>query len=369
MNHLPRLVLPLVVTAAALNSLAAQVTATNTVTGAGCIAAHASFYESFATSAALDLANSSITMIPSAGGYFVLAGTTAYVPPSPSATTLALGDDAETQVSLTAPMIYPGGSTSSLTVCSNGFVSVAAGNGIDYLPSVATFLGAQRTAFWNWHDYNPAAANGGRVKFEQIGAIAYITWDGVWDFNGTTAANANTFQFQFDTGTGMVHLVFQTMSALGNIRLVGYSPGGPSTDPGSVDLSAVLPFGFQTRSVDQPGLTATASTRPITGTAWNIAITNVPATAALGVDILGFTDPGINDLTVLGLPGCGLRAQLDILSPWPPLGASHSYALAIPANPALMNFHLYTTSAVFVPGVNAFGAITANGIDGKLGDI
>jgi hypothetical protein len=35
----------------------------------------------------------------------------------------------------------------------------------------------------------------------------------------------------------------------------------------------------------------------------------------------------------------------------------------------LVNFNLYTTSAVFqVPAVNAFGAITSNGINGKIGD-
>ncbi len=370
MNHFPRLVLAMASSAVSIASLAAQsVTATNTVLGAGCIASYASFYESFATSGAFDLANSSITMIPSAGGYFVLAGSSAYVPPSVTATTLALGDDTEAIVALTAPMPFPGGSTNSLAVCSNGYVSVATGNGTAWTPATPAFLGAAQTGWWNWHDYNPAIVAGGRVKFEQVGAIAYVTWDGVWDFQGTTAANANTFQFQFDTSTGFVHLVFQTMSALGNARLVGYSPGGPNANPGSTDLSVALPLSFTVRGADVLPLTVTALTRPVTGTAWNIDVTNVPAAGVLGVDIIGFTDPGLNDLAFLGLPGCGLRTSLDLLSPWTPIGATHSYSLGIPANPAIVNIHLFTTSAVFVAGVNAFGAITGNGLDGKIGDV
>jgi hypothetical protein len=43
--------------------------------------------------------------------------------------------------------------------------------------------------------------------------------------------------------------------------------------------------------------------------------------------------------------------------------------LPAPTPPAL-GLHFYATSAVFqVPPVNAFGAITANGIDGLLGDV
>ncbi len=370
MNHLSHLLLAMTGTAASMASLHAQsVTATNTTLGSGCGGAYASFYESFVTPGTFDLANASFTMIPSAGGYFVLSSTTAFLAPSAAATVLNLGDDSETTVALSAPMYYPGGSTTSLTVCANGFVSVAAGNGTSYAPVVANFLNGASTGWYNWHDYNPTLAAGGRVKFEQVGAIACVTWDGVWDFNGQSAANANTFQFQFDTATGNVHLVCLAMSGLGNERLVGYSPGGASLDPGSRDLSATLPMAFQTQAADVSPLTVTATTRPITGATWSIDVTGVPAGTTLGVDILGFSDPGFGDLTFLGLPGCGLRASLDLLSAWPPVGSAHAYALGIPPNPALVNFHLYTTAAVFVPGVNAFGALTANGLDGLVGDL
>src|SRR5262249_3549881 len=178
--------------------------------------------------------------------YSVAAGLATYQAPSGTATTLTLSDDSETTITLTSPFHYLGGTTSSLTVCSNGFVSVASGNGTQFQPSVATLLGAPQTAWWNWHDFNPAATGSGSVKFEEILGTACITWDGVWDFGGTSAANASIWQLQFDESNGNVSWVWSTMSPLGGITntgfLVGYSPGGASTDPGTRDLSATMPF-------------------------------------------------------------------------------------------------------------------------------
>jgi hypothetical protein len=343
--------------------------ATNTTLGQGCVRAFASFYENFATSAAFDLSNSGFTMLPAGNGYIVLQALTTYVTPSGAAAVLALTDDSETQVTLSSPFTYPGGSTGALTVCSNGYVSVAAGNGTGFTPSSATMLNAPQTGWWNWHDYNPAA--GGQVKFEQSGGIAYVTFEGVQDFGGSGPATANTFQFQFDTGTGAVHVLFQTMSAGGNGRLVGYSPGGNSSDPGSMDLSAALTGTFNVQAPDVLPLTLAGATRPVLNSSWNLNVTNVPAAGTIGVDIFGLSDPGVVDLGFLGAPGCGARASLDVLNAWIVTGATHGYSLSIPNNPALVNFHVFTQSAVFQPGVNTLlgGVITSNGIDGKIGDL
>lgn len=117
-------------------------------------------------------------------------------------------------------------------------------------------------------------------------------------------------------------------------------------------------------------LTLTASSRPITGTVWNLDVTNVPAAGTIGIDIFGLSDPNIPDLAPLGAPGCASRASLDALSAWVVAGATHSYLLLVPADPALLNFHVFTQAAVLQPGVNALlgGTITSNGIDGKIGD-
>jgi hypothetical protein len=350
---------------------AGTVVATNTTLGQGCIRAASSFYEFFASSASFDLSNSAITMVYTGSGYIVLPGITTYLPPSGTATTLALSDDSEVSVALSSAFPYPGGTTSSLQVCSNGFVSVAAGNGTGYTPDVATMLAAPQTAWWNWHDYNPTVAGSGQVKFEQIGGIAYITWDGVYDFGGTSAANANRFQFQFDTANGFVHLVFQTLSAQGNARLVGYSPGGPSIDPGNTDLSAVLPVGFSIGATDVLPLTLAGGSRPVIGNSWMLNVTNVPAAGTIGLDVFGLSDPNIPDLGFLGAPGCGTRASLDLLNAWIVAGATHNYSLLLPNIPALVNMHIYTQAIVLQPGVNTLlgGVITSNGIDGLLGDL
>ena len=93
-------------------------------------------------------------------------------------------------------------------------------------------------------------------------------------------------------------------------------------------------------------------------------------TGLIGVDIFGFVDPGVLDMGFLGMPTCQLRATLDVLNTWLVSGPTHNYGLAVPANPSLLNLHVFTQSAVFqVPQVNPFGAITSNGVDGKIGDV
>ena len=76
------------------------------------------------------------------------------------------------------------------------------------------------------------------------------------------------------------------------------------------------------------------------------------------------------DLGFLGAPGCGLRASTDVTNAWFVSGSTHAYSILLPANPALLNFNLYTTSAVFqAPAVNALGAVTGNGIRATIGNL
>ncbi|HEY3484245.1 MAG TPA: hypothetical protein VGK49_02620, partial [Ilumatobacteraceae bacterium] len=311
--------------------------ATNTTLGAGCInVADVSSYENFATSAAFDLGNTAITLLHTGTGYLALPGVTTYVPPSGAAQVLALFDDSEATVTLSQAMpVGASSSTTTLTVCSNGFISSGTGNGTSFTPTPATFLNGSR-AWWSlcWHDYNPSIAGSGQVKFEQIGNIAYVTWDGVWDFGGTSAANANTMQAQFDVTTGTVHYVYGTTSTLGNGRLVGFSSAGASADPGSMDISAALPATYQAAVFAVIPLALSATTRPVLGTSWNLTTGNVPASGIFGVDIFGVADPGILDLFFLGMPGCQLRTSLDVIAgPWAVGGASHNYGFAVPAAP------------------------------------
>ncbi|MEO6593491.1 MAG: hypothetical protein ABIP94_01920 [Planctomycetota bacterium] len=118
-------------------------------------------------------------------------------------------------------------------------------------------------------------------------------------------------------------------------------------------------------------LSLAATTRPVLGTQWHLTATGIPAGTQFGISVLGTTDPGILDLAFVGLPGCQLRANVDVvLGPWLPTGATFALPLAIPAAPAsLVGFLLFAQAATFaVPAPNAFGAITSNGIAGVVGD-
>src|SRR5262245_59591111 len=170
--------------------------ATNTTLGVGCINQTASFYENFAAPAGFDLDNTVLTMIPTGpGSYLALSGVGAFLPVGSTSTpvSLVLTDDSEVVQPFTVGT-FPG--ATSFNICSNGYVSIGS-NGVSYTPDVAQFLNATNTAWRCWHDYNPGIVGSGQVKYEESAAAIVVTWDGVWDFGGSTAANANTFQMQF----------------------------------------------------------------------------------------------------------------------------------------------------------------------------
>jgi hypothetical protein len=346
------------------------VLASNTTTGLGCVRSFTSFYENF-TSPGFDLNNTSFTLTPSGSGYVgTTGGTFRPVGSVSTPVVIAVGDDVEETVTLVAMGAFPSptGPAATLTVCSNGFVSTAAGNGILWTPDVPGFLAAPQTAWRCWHDF--ANNSGGQVKFEENASVSMVTWDNVRNFGGAGPADDSTWQIQFYP-SGNVVFAFATMSALGNGYLVGYSPGGTSANPGGTDISATLAAStIVTQGVDVLPLAVAATNRPILNTNWNLTTSQIPVTGVLGADILGIADPGILDLGFLGLPGCQLRASLDqILGPWLVAGTTHNYSFFVPNSPAILNVHVYTQSIVFqLPPVNAFGAIVSNGVDGRIGD-
>ena len=111
--------------------------ATNTTLGAGCGQVNGSFFEAFANTAAVDLSNLTLTWLNTGTGYTVvnsIAGT--FVPPSAAAVNIAPGLlDGEQAVTLSGPMPVLGGTTSTLQVCTKGYVAAAPGNGIDFTPT------------------------------------------------------------------------------------------------------------------------------------------------------------------------------------------------------------------------------------------
>jgi hypothetical protein len=340
--------------------------------GVGCYSRTASFYEDFQTAPAFDLSGQSFSMLNTGAGYVVLPGISPWIAPSASATPLPLLDDSDTTVPLLIPFPAAGGVATSLQVCSNGFVSTGPNNGVAFNPDVASMLSNADNGFYCWHDFNPSIAGSGQVLFEQVGAMAVVTWNGVWDYGGTSAADANTFQMQFDCASGTVSMVWQTMSALGGSGfLVGYSPGGSSIDPGSVDISTSLGGSIQLSTNDVLPLSMQTSARPITGTTFQLVTTNVPAGAPIGATMLSFQpyNPGV-DLGFLGAPGCA-----QYLNPWASVtsiittAGTFSTPLSIPSDPSYVGLILSGQSAALVPGANALGALTSNGLTMNIGNL
>ncbi|MEZ6037240.1 MAG: hypothetical protein R3F29_07150 [Planctomycetota bacterium] len=328
--------------------------------GTGCYNQSTAFYE-LMPNTAFDLSGTMMTLVRT-GNHYVAIPFGAFVAPSGAATTLTMTDDAVASVGLSGTFSFPGGSTSSLEVCSNGFVSASSGNGTGYTPSISGWLNSAAPRWGTWHDFNPAAA--GTVTFEQIGAVAYVTWNGVRSY-GTS--DNNTFQLQFDLGTGNVTYAWQSMVATGNAWLVGFTSVAPNLDAGNVDISAALPGGFQTSDTNSAPL-AIDATLPVLGSNCTLTTSQFPASSVLGVQLISTTriDPGL-DLSIIGMQGCYLYANLDSLDVLWPVGGSATHVLSIPNNPVLMGAVVVGQSAAFVNGVNSAGLISSNGVALTIG--
>lgn len=338
--------------------------ATATNYGTSCVPpVFASFYELF-PSGPIDLAGQQITLVFTGNGYVALPGLSPFQTPV-VATALTLTDDSETTVALTGTLNFPGGSTNALTICSNGFISAAPGNGIGFAPNANTFVGMPQAVWGTWHDFNPST--GGQVLFHTVGNLACFTWDRVPDFG---SSGVSTFQMQFDLGTGFVHFAWSSMSG-GNSFLVGYSAGGPNVDPGSRDLSATIAATFRIADTDSPGLRLRTTGRPVLGTSLSVTTADIPAGALVAGLLFGLTQQqsGI-DLSPLGLTGCSRYLDpADQLVQIAPL-ASWTQSLPIPNAAGLLGTNVFLQSLVLLasPPIAGFG-VTSDALALRLGNV
>src|SRR5690606_27914625 len=121
----------------------------------------------------------------------------------------------------------------------------------EYTPDGAVLAAAANAAFFSWSDFrdtNVTPVASGTIKTEDIGGVFYITWDGVDHWTNPQISAPSTLQFQFDTNTGNVTVVWvsinsDTTSIFGSAHLIGATGPGAGNDPGSIDLS-VAPFGI-----------------------------------------------------------------------------------------------------------------------------
>ncbi len=276
-----------------------------------------------AAKAALD--GNALSFVLTGSGYVALwlpgVASALYVPPTAAATIVANADDTTTTFPTSVAVPVPGGTTSQWTVSSNGVLTAGAtGNqGTGFTASLAATATATGLAWYNWRDYNPAAAGSGKVKTEEANGVLYVTFDGVYEY-GT--ANPATFQWQVNLATGEVTMVWVSMAVTANATtvVVGGTLAGAGPTPTSSNFATATPFVMGSAITLAP-LTLAASPAPVINPSTNVTYTvsNIPEFApASGVYVsaLYFSVnpvPAGIDLTGLlaSLPGC--RAYLGTL--------------------------------------------------------
>jgi len=255
----------------------------------------------------------------------------------------------------------------------NGFVS--------FQPTIRRLLDAPEAVWACWHDFNPNEAGSGQIKFEEVNGIAYFTWDDVESYPGAVV-NRSTLQFQFDTTSGQVNIVFQSINAAGvgnnvsDLYLVGYSQPGVGADNGETDITTFTQLAMD-GIVDRRPLTLTCNDRPVLGNLVRFATTDeTPSVTPFGVlfvslaDLPPFSPIGL-DLGIIGAAGC--VANMDpnvaplqiVLTTLVPGGMNSQFT--IPQVPTAVGLSWYAQSVWLDPSVNAFGLLTSNAIQQTLG--
>ena len=368
--------------------------ATHTSYGAGCYTASDSYYSLLgdAVVANAALQGRTINFLKTPTTYLVTSGGGVFQPPSVGAVPVfaAATDDGESTITPSIPLSTPQGPQTTLRVHSNGLVSWGAASqnfpgSNNYTPSAAAFLNASNPAIWAWHDFNEAEAGSGRIVWEQVAGKVFITWNNVENYSVPAAVNPSTMQIQLTLATGNVSIVFQNVdsnptSQYGSATLVGYSPGGTSTDGGSQDLATSLPYLIPSVNLAPVALSASPApvSTPTTGTVVTYTHTGVPEASPgsgvyLGLTILSVgQDLAGTDLGFLGAPGCKLHVtSLDATFAFVGVASTQTTTFALPPGvPA--GFNLYAQGVALVAanslpnGQNNLGAVLSNAIQSTI---
>ena len=340
-------------------------TASNTLVGTGCAGGsgpcNSTVYEYFSPSTSFDLSNLNMGFAMSGQNYVFgpASGGSGYV--APTGTAMTLGDDDAQSITLPFSLNYPGGTTTTLNVGSNGVLSPVAAT-TSYIPDIAGFLAGSPTWSACWSDLNPAA--GGQVLVSSSPTAVRISFVGVPSYSG-----GGTVTFQYEVlPSHRVNVYWQSCTPTGGDALVGWTPGNSATDPGNGNLSAAIPVGATLcpgANNVQP-LTLGANLRPILGTTITLTSNNMPAGTGLAALQLSGTMPNPPiDLTAIGMAGCfayvdpataqTFQAVLAPASSWP-------VSIAIPNNPAFVAVPVGWQTLAFAPNTTAAGIVTSNGL-------
>jgi len=312
--------------------------------GAACGGACSTFYEGFLNGQAFDL-GAGLTLLPdnplAPTLYIVTPGAAPVDTTQLNAAPNSTADDALVTHTLGFTHRYPGGSTTTIKACTNGFVWLdSAMTATTYIPIATEMLGVTATGTARympfWMDLNSVrntATNpncGLHVKTDTSAgpgnAVCYVTWYETSLYRVGSASPSGghsvlTFQCVLHENSGTVEFRYGTMPAfIGNNTtsanaipmVVGFtrgritaSPVLGSMDPQSRDLSVEVPFLTEVEgSRGHMGLTITATPdaggfyyggRVYPGQSLIYGATNVPPGAILGVQLLdvGSSQPGL----------------------------------------------------------------------------
>jgi hypothetical protein len=283
--------------------------------GAPCGTTAQSFYQLFGTET-FDLRGNPATsflLVPDNNAapnfYSVTKGTNA---PDLSAKALGAGapntsDDGVVSETPGWQFNFPGGSTTTFSACTNGYVWLGSNTTGDFSPTLAEFLNSMARFCVMWNDQHA-----GRNTTTHPGSGMYvftdnqggpgtgrttITWNQVGVFSNSIAGYVvNTFQLRLHEN-GNVEFRYGAMNGWGNASasLVGFSRGGTATvlaaDPGSRDLSNEVPFSTQPEgAAGSLPLRLTVNSRPVLGLPAGInlihTISNMPPATTVQAYIL-----------------------------------------------------------------------------------
>lgn len=289
------------------------------------------------------------------GGYAVTVCQTSCFEPN-FQNNLGLADDQlATGLQLGFPFPLAGASvatTTTIDVDSNGWIGLVSGafTGSDFSEDVAQFLDEPERLAVYWDDLSPNSAGG--VYADAMPGKFVVTWSGVPEF---LSSSPNTFQAQlFPSGDIILHY------AAGNAALdglVGYSPGNGLSDPGSIDLTSMVPFD---QGLAGTPIVHTIGGSPTPGTSMTLRLSGLTSSMSVAFMNFGVSRTSI-DLSLIGMPGCMLLASIEATLPMQVATPTASVSFRLPTSTNLIGANFYTQGIVVAPGTTALGLLASNG--------
>lgn len=322
--------------------------------GPGCVAGYASYYQRMSPSA-MDLAGEEV-VLDDYGGGFRVSSRPGTIQPIGSVGTPFPGPTGDDDALVLGAL--------QMEIHSNCQVGFGSGNSTNFIPNLNTMLNTNPgTALYAWTDLDPSEPGSGQIWYEENGWDYQVTYDGVYQFGTTQPV---TVQFRGNRGFNDHVIAFgPTLHTTGQDWLIGYSPGGPSPDPGPIDysaLTAVVPY--VSREPDVLPLTLVALGAPVNGAPFFVQTINFEPGAIFHIGLVGLTSPG-QSLGFLGLDAaCALHASPDVLL-GPTVVAGWSSYTWVPVDLSLgtlVGFEFYTQAATL--DLSALSATTrlSNGL-------